>query len=277
VEKVSRSYGGIRAVSEASLTLHEHQILGIIGPNGAGKTTLFDLIGGTAAVESGQVRLGGIELTDLGPDVRARLGLGRSFQDARLFPGLTVAETIAVAFERSLAEKDPLAAALHLPVVAASEAAVTLKVDELIELLGLQGFKDKFISELSTGSRRVVDLACILAHRPSVLLLDEPSSGIAQKETEALAPFIRRIRDETGCAILIIEHDMPLISSVADELIAMELGSIVVQGPPDRVLHDERVITSYLGTSSEIIARSGAVKNGRPRSRRASAKPVAAG
>lgn len=276
VERVSRSYGGIRAVADVSLTLHDREIVGIIGPNGAGKTSLFDLIGGSTAVEDGRILLDGVDLTPLGPDVRALMGMGRSFQDARLFPGLTAAETIAVAFERTIADRDPLAAALHLPVVAASEAAVARKVDELIELLGLGDFRDKFISELSTGSRRVVDLACTLAHRPSVLLLDEPSSGIAQRETEALAPFIRRIRDETGCAILIIEHDMPLISSVADRLIAMELGSVVVEGRPADVLKDERVITSYLGTSGEIIARSGAVKKRKPRPKVAGGVGVAA-
>jgi branched-chain amino acid transport system ATP-binding protein len=210
-------------------------------------------------VERGRIVLDDADVTRVGPDARARMGLGRSFQDARLFPGLTVTETIAVAFETSIGNRDPLAAALHLPVVAESEAAVAAEVDELIELLGLGEYQDKFIAELSMGTRRVVDLACTIAHRPSVLLLDEPSSGIAQKETEALAPFIERIRDETDCAILIIEHDMPFISAVADRLVAMELGSVLAEGPPDQVLNDEKVITSSLGTSSEIIARSGVV------------------
>jgi ABC-type branched-subunit amino acid transport system ATPase component/ABC-type branched-subunit amino acid transport system permease subunit len=256
VEGVSRSYGGVRAVSNVTLTLHEQQILGVIGPNGAGKTTLFDLIGGSTAAEKGRVILDGADLTDRGPDVRARMGLGRSFQDARLFPGLTVAQTIAVALECTIGDRDPIAAALHLPAVKESETHVTKKVNEMIELLGLERFRDKFISELSTGSRRIVDLTCTLAHQPSVLLLDEPSSGIAQRETEALAPLVRRIRDDTGCAIVIIEHDMALISSVADQLVAMELGEVITQGPPAQVLNDERVITSYLGTSAEFISRT---------------------
>jgi ABC-type branched-subunit amino acid transport system ATPase component/ABC-type branched-subunit amino acid transport system permease subunit len=256
VEGVSRSYGGVRAVSNLTLTLHEREILGIIGPNGAGKTTLFDLIGGSTTADTGRVLLDDTDLTHRGPDARARLGLGRSFQDARLFPGLTVAQTIAVALECTISERDPIAAALHLPAVTESESHVTKKVNDIIELLGLERFLDKFISELSTGSRRVVDLACTLAQEPSVLLLDEPSSGIAQRETEALAPFIRRIREDTGCAILIIEHDMSLISSVADRLIAMELGELIAQGPPTQVLNDDRVITSYLGTSSKYINRS---------------------
>jgi ABC-type branched-subunit amino acid transport system ATPase component/ABC-type branched-subunit amino acid transport system permease subunit len=256
VQGLSRSFGGVRAVSNVTLALHEHEVLGIIGPNGAGKTTLFDLIGGSTTAEQGRVLLGGADLTDRGPDARARMGLGRSFQDARLFPGLTVAQTIAVALECVVGDRDPIAAALHLPAVKESESLVTKRVNEIIELLGLERFRDKFISELSTGSRRIVDLACTLAHEPSVLLLDEPSSGIAQRETEALAPFIMRIRDDTGCAILIIEHDMSLVSSVADELVAMELGEVIAQGVPTQVLSDDRVITSYLGTSSEFINRS---------------------
>ena len=150
------------------------------------------------------------------PQTRAKLGLGRSFQDGRLFPALTVTETIAVALECSVDVRDPLAAALHLPAVVDSEAKVEDRVEELIELMGLGAFRDKFVHELSTGSRRIVDLACILAHQPTVLLLDEPSSGIAQREAEALGPLLLRIRDSLGASILVIEHDLPLLTSVAD-------------------------------------------------------------
>ena len=125
-----------------------------------------------------------------------RAGLGRSFQDARLFPSLTVAESIAVALERHLEFRDPLAAALGLPAVAEAERRSGVEVHELIELLGLGAFRNKFVSELSTGSRRIVDLAMTMAHDPSMLILDEPSSGIAQRETEALGPLLQRIQAE---------------------------------------------------------------------------------
>src|SRR6185436_38543 len=115
-----------------------------------------------------------------------------------------------------------IAAALHLPAVVDSEAAVEDRVEELIDLMGLGAFRDKFVHELSTGSRRIVDLACILGHQPTVLLLDEPSSGIAQREAEALGPLLLRIRDALKCTILLIEHDMPLVTTVADELLALE-------------------------------------------------------
>ncbi len=151
-------------------------------------------------------------------------GLGRSFQDGRLFPGLTVDEAIAVALEQHVDVRDPIAATLHLPSVSDSEQAVHDRVDELIELLALGAYRDKFVRELSTGTRRVVDLACVLAQQPSVLLLDEPSSGIAQREAEALAPMLRRVRDELGASLLVIEHDLPLLGSISDRMIALDLG-----------------------------------------------------
>ena len=174
--------------------------------------------------------LGGVELTGRSPDHRARLGLGRSFQDAQLFPALTVEETIAVALDRWVAVRDPLNPALHLPAAFDSEQAVSQRVAELVELLNLGAFRTKFIHELSTGSRRVVDLACVVAHHPSVVLLDEPSSGIAQRESEALAPLLLRLRDELGATLLVIEHDMPLVTSVADRLIALDQGLLVADG-----------------------------------------------
>ena len=190
-------------------------------------------------------------------ETRARLGLGRSFQDGRLFPGLTVAETIAVALECRVEVRDPIAAALHLPAVGDSEADVADRVEELIELMGLAAFRDKFTRELSTGSRRIVDMACVLAHQPSVLLLDEPSSGIAQREAEALGPLLLRIRDALDATILIIEHDLPLLTSVADRLVALDLGAVVTIGDPAEVVSHPTVVESYLGTSETAIARSG--------------------
>ena len=123
--------------------------------------------------------------------------------------------------------------------------------------MGLAAFRDKFVSELSTGSRRIVDLCGILAHDPNVILFDEPSSGIAQRETEALGPLLKRIQAETQCSMLVIEHDMPLITAVSDEIIALELGAIVVRGTPDEVIRDPRVISSYLGGDIDVIQRSG--------------------
>lgn len=256
---LSKRFGGISATHDVSFQLHDNEILGFIGPNGAGKTTLFDGISGFLPIDGGTIHLDGDDVTYLSADARARRGLGRSFQDARLFPALTVTETIALSLERQIAVRDPIAAGLNLPAVAESELEVKARVEELIELMGLGAFADKFVSELSTGSRRIVDLACILGHGPKVILFDEPSSGIAQKETEALGPLLRRIRDTTGASLLVIEHDMPLITSISDRMVALDQGAVVTIGAPGEVVNHPQVVSSYLGGSGEAISRSGAL------------------
>ncbi|MDQ1375059.1 MAG: hypothetical protein QOJ09_2397, partial [Actinomycetota bacterium] len=223
-------------------------------------------VSGFLSIDAGRILLRGHDVSDWPPYDRAANGLGRSFQDARLFPSLTVAETIAVALERHLQSRDVVAAALHLPAAYESELAAAARVDELIDLMGLGAFQEKLVSELSTGSRRIVDLACILAQDPSVLLLDEPSSGVAQRESEALAPLLLRVREHTGCSMLVIEHDMPLLSSICDEMVALELGAVIARGSPHEVLEHPRVIESYLGTDESVIQRSGTRRSGTRRS-----------
>jgi branched-chain amino acid transport system ATP-binding protein len=260
VRGLSVSFGGILAVNDVSFDLERGKILGLIGPNGAGKTTIFDLITGVLDRDSGQIWVKGVNVSEWGADRRSAVGLGRSFQDARIFPSLTVAENVALGLERHIEVRDHLAAALNLPAMQESEDNVAWTVDDLIDLLGLSAFRDKFVAELSTGSRRIVDLAMAIAHDPSVLLLDEPSSGIAQKETEALGPLLTRIRDEANCALLVIEHDMPLITGISDEIIALELGATVVRDTPEKVISHPRVIEAYLGGDIDVIHRSGASK-----------------
>src|SRR4051812_21346582 len=255
---ISVRFGGIQAVRNVSLSVRAGEVLGLIGPNGAGKTTVFDAISGFVSLAQGRVLLGGEDVTEWTPDRRARAGLGRSFQDARVFPSLTVAENLALSLERHLPVRDHLAAALGLPEVREAEDDIAWSVADLIELMSLGAFRDKFVSELSTGSRRVVDLAMSVAHDPAVLVLDEPSSGIAQREAEALGPLLQRIRSETHCAMLIIEHDMPLITAVSDRLMALELGQVIAEGTPAEVVSDPRVIASYLGEDEAAVARSGA-------------------
>ena len=268
--EVGRRFGGVTAVDDVTLEVSEGEVVGFIGPNGAGKTTLFDLISGFLRPDGGRIVFGDDDITSWGADRRGRAGMGRSFQDARIFPSMTVIENIAVALERHLEVRDPLAAALSLPASVESEAEAAWEVHELIELLGLEAYGNKFVGELSTGTRRVVDLAMAIAHRPQLLLLDEPSSGIAQRETEALGPLIRRIHDELGCAVLLIEHDMPLVMNVAPRLVAMELGAVITDGRPDGVVNHPQVVASYLGTDESVIARSGTTTTRRqPRRRRA--------
>jgi branched-chain amino acid transport system ATP-binding protein len=259
VRSVGVSFGGIVAVDDVSFDVTSGQILGLIGPNGAGKTTLFDAICGFVPLRTGRVALAGKEITRLAPAERSRAGLGRSFQDAKLFSSLTVAETLACALERKVKSQDPVSTVFGMPWVWAAERLVSNHVDQLIDLLGLGAFRDKFISELSTGSRRIVDLGCVLAHQPTVLLLDEPSSGIAQRETEALGPLLKRVQEATGCTMLLVEHDMPLVTSIADELIALETGRVIARGTPREVTNHPAVVEAYLGTDERIVARSGEV------------------
>src|SRR5262249_15865043 len=253
LEGISKRFGGLAALTDVTFTAKAGEIVGFMGPNGAGKTTLFDVISGFLAPDQGSITIGSGDnarhITSLSAAARSRIGLGRSFQDGRLFGSLSVKETIALAYERHLDVRDPVAAALRLPYVVDAEDEIEAGVENLLELLGITDFREKLIRELSTGSRRIVDLACVIAHGPAVLLLDEPSSGIAQRDGEALGPVLLRVRERTGATVLVIEHDVPLLLGIADRVIALDLGEIVADGDPDEVVHDERVVTSYLGAT----------------------------
>lgn len=257
VRDITKSFGGIHALKGVSLDLREGEVLGIIGPNGSGKTTLFDVISGFQKPDSGTVRFEGVDITSLSPEERSRRKMIRRFQDARLFPSLTVYETLLVSLEQRLEVKSSLLNAAAFPQARRAERRLRARADRLVELLELGSYRDNFVKELSTGLRRILDLACVLAAEPRLLLLDEPSSGVAQAEAEGLAPLLGRVRFETGCSILIIEHDMPLISAVSDELLALEQGEYVTRGAPEDVLNNERVIEAYLGGSEAAIKRSG--------------------
>ena len=212
VDGVSVHYGGVAALADVTVEVLPGEIVALVGPNGAGKTTLFDAVSGFLAVDHGRIALvgtGARDLTGLRPPTRARAGLGRSFQDGRLFPALTVRETVTVAGARH------------------GRARRRARVDELLEQLGLTDDADRFVHELSTGMRRIVELACVLAHEPRVLLLDEPSSGLAQRETEALAPLLLDVRARLGASVLLVEHDLALVDAVADRTVTLELGRVV--------------------------------------------------
>ena len=254
VDAITKRYGGISAVGGVSMSVRRGETLGLIGTNGAGKTTLFEIIGGFTNPDTGTVLFDGVDITNAAPEKRARIGLVRSFQDAPLFPTLSVRETIRLALER--VHPTPTLAAV---IGARNEGrAVGKRADELLELTGLTGYADVPVSSLSTGTRRIAELACILAMEPTLLLLDEPSSGIAQRETEALAGVIESVKQRLGTTVIIIEHDMPLVRALSNRLIAMESGRIIAEGSPSAVLSDPQVVASYLGGDSTAIERSGA-------------------
>ena len=253
VESLAVRFGGVHALGGVDLTVGQDEIVGLIGTNGAGKTTLMDCVSGYVAPDEGSITVYGCEVSRMAPELRPYAGLGRSFQDARLYPSLTVTETLLVAVERH-APSGLFAGMFWL--AGRQERAKRRVVGELITMMGLGAYAERRTGELSTGTRRVVDLTCILAQRPRLLLLDEPTAGIDQRETEAFGPLLRRIKDELGCAILLIEHDMPLIMSLSDRVYAMEAGRVITSGTPEQVKNDPRVVASYLGTTEEAINRS---------------------
>jgi ABC-type branched-subunit amino acid transport system ATPase component/branched-subunit amino acid ABC-type transport system permease component len=248
---VRKSFGGITVIPDLDLDVAPGEVVGLIGHNGAGKTTLFDIMSGFLGADHGTIALDADDITTWAPHTRALAGIGRSFQEARLFPSLTVLETVLVALDAHLANRDPVAAALALPASLDSEAAAVERADQLLTRLGLQGYRDKPIGELSTGTRRIVEIACVLAQEPTVVLLDEPSAGVAQAETEALGPLLRQVHAETGCTMLLIEHDMGLMRTVCDRLVALEQGQIIADGPTAEVLTHPAVVASYLGSQPQ--------------------------
>jgi ABC-type branched-subunit amino acid transport system ATPase component/ABC-type branched-subunit amino acid transport system permease subunit len=257
VQGVHMRFGGIVALDEPDIVVRPGEIVGLIGTNGAGKTTLMNVISGVLRPDAGSVRVFGREMTDLAPDYRAAFGLSRSFQDASLFAGLTVRETIQVAIARRH-KVGILSAMLGAPWVRRSEARTRAEADELIERFGLGAWADARTSELSTGSRRICDLAAQVAAGPKILLLDEPTAGVAQREAERFGPLLRQIRDELDCAVLIVEHDMPLLMGLCDRIYALETGAVIAEGTPEAIREDPRVVASYLGTEEAAISRSGA-------------------
>jgi ABC-type branched-subunit amino acid transport system ATPase component len=259
-------FGGVRALAAVSLAVATGEIVGLIGTNGAGKTTLMNVISGVITPQRGSVKIFGNEVIDLAPDFRAAFGLARSFQDATLFAGLTVRETIQVALAHRH-KVGVMSAMVSAPWVRASERRTRQTADDIIERFGLRAWADTRTSELSTGTRRICDLAAQVAAGPKLLLLDEPTAGVAQREAEAFGPLLRRIRDELDCAVLIVEHDMPLLMGLCDRVYAMETGQVIAEGTPEEIRNDSRVIASYLGTEESAIGRSGATVPRQPASK----------
>ncbi|MEY2470271.1 MAG: hypothetical protein QOF21_2969 [Actinomycetota bacterium] len=254
---VGVAYDFLRVLDDVSISVSAGEIVGVIGPNGAGKTTLFDCISGFLPCE-GTVNVAGVDVSKLGPHKRAAAGLGRSFQDARLYHSLTVLDTLRVSAELATSGGGVIASMLSLPRARRAETEASALAAEQIDAFGLRAYRDKLVGELSTGTRRIVDIAALLVQKPRVVLLDEPSSGIAQREAEALRPLLLDVRDRTGCAIVLIEHDMPLLLGLADRVYALETGRVIAHGEPDSVIRDPEVVRSYLGADPAAINRSGA-------------------
>jgi ABC-type branched-subunit amino acid transport system ATPase component/ABC-type branched-subunit amino acid transport system permease subunit len=260
VTDVNVRFGGVVALSGPDIEVRKGEIVGLIGTNGAGKTTLMNVISGLISPSSGSVQLFGQEVVDLPADLRSAFGLSRSFQDASLFSGLTVTETVQLPITQRH-KVGMVSAMFAMPWVRSSEQRTRQEALAIVDRFGLSNWADARTSDLSTGTRRICDLAAQVAAKPWLLLLDEPTAGVAQREAEAFGPLLRRIRDDLDCAILIVEHDMPLLMGLCDRIYALETGTVIAEGTPDEIRVNPRVIASYLGTTDAAIDRSGALAN----------------
>ena len=255
VREVSLRLGGLQVLDAVSLEVHRGEIVGLIGPNGAGKTTLFDVVSGFRPDARGRVFLDGTDLLSRRAWERPWLGVGRTLQQVTLYRNLTVRDCIRLSLHRRYRDR-PVRSLLSACFAGARSASEERDIDrraaEVIERLGLDDYADKLASELSYGTLRLTELACILAVEPTLVLLDEPSSGIAQRETEALGPLLLELREELGATFLVIEHDMPLIMGISDRVYALAAGQVLAEGTPEEIQHDPAVIESYLGASFDI-------------------------
>jgi branched-chain amino acid transport system ATP-binding protein len=235
IAEVAVQFGGLLAVDDASLSVPAGRVTGLIGPNGAGKTTLFNVITGLQAPSRGRVMLDGADVTRRKPYRRARLGIARTFQRLEAFGSLSARENVLVALEMRRRW--------------ASKRYDCGKVaDEILERVGIERVADKRVESLPTGSARLVELARALATDPKVLLLDEPSSGLDEQETDALGALLRELT-AGGLAVLLVEHDMPLVMEACSHISVLDFGRVIAQGTPSEIQADPSVQRAYLGTA----------------------------
>jgi ABC-type branched-subunit amino acid transport system ATPase component len=233
-------------------------VSGLIGANGSGKTTLLNAVTGLVNPSSGSVLLDGDDISDYMPEERAGMGVLRSFQDCTLYPELSVEDALLLC-EDARRPVGVLSTTFQLPWARRAERQKREAVDRVIASFSLERFRHHLTGHLSTGTRRVVDLASIVLTSPRLLLLDEPTAGIAQREAEAFIPLLKRLQEVTGCTVLLVEHDVPLVFELCSDVYVMQNGAVVASGPPEEIRHDPRAVAAYLGASDEALSVTGAV------------------
>jgi branched-chain amino acid transport system ATP-binding protein len=251
LEGVSRSFGGLMAVGDVGFSVQPGEIFGLIGPNGAGKTTLFNLISGLTPVSAGRISFLGKDILGIAPHKVAGMGMARTFQNIRLFSGMSVLDNVRAPMQ-AFAETGLLSDLLGLPASRAQERRIRDRAMELIGLVGLDSKAQDLASSLPYGERRRLEIARALALRPKLLLLDEPAAGLNLAEKAELSAFIRDLRTRFDLTVLIIEHHVPLVMGLCDRLAVLNFGRLICQGKPDEVRNDQCVIDAYLGDSHAV-------------------------
>jgi branched-chain amino acid transport system ATP-binding protein len=252
-DDISVQFGGLKAVDGVSFKVAKGEVFTIIGPNGAGKTTVFNIVSRIYQPTSGRVRLEGTDITALPPHKVAGAGIARTFQNIELFEHATVLQNLLIGAHIHRTTH-PLVEALFLPSVMRAEVRLREQVEEIIDLLDLAVHRDSMVAGLPYGARKVVELGRALATRPKLLLLDEPSSGLNVEETEDMAFWIQDITRDHGITVIMVEHDMSLVSRVSDRVLAMNQGRVLATGTPAEVQGHPAVIEAYLGRPAEAVA-----------------------
>jgi ABC-type branched-subunit amino acid transport system ATPase component len=245
---VSVRFGGLQALDRVGIHARPGEILGLMGPNGAGKTTLFDVLSGNVSANSGRVLFAGDDITDLPPHRRARLGIGRTYQQARLFGELTTVESVAIALEqRHRSRLLPTLAAW--PTTFRIERRQRAAAYEVLELLEIAGYADRCAAELPTGIRRLAELACVIALQPTVLLLDEPTAGFTPREIASFLPVVNEVRSHLDATIVMIDHDIHVMRDLVDRLYVLAVGHVIAHGPASVLETDTAVRDVYTGVA----------------------------
>ena len=252
VNHVTKRFGGLTAVNGVSFVVNQGEILSVIGPNGAGKSTLFKLISSFLSTSSGDVRLAGERINNLAPHIVARKGVVRTFQETTIFRSMTVRENIIVSHHlRSCASLWGFF--LGSKVAKTDEHSFGQSADNIIDFLGLQAIRNELASTLPQGHLRALGMAIGLATDPKVLLLDEPFAGMNHDETMHMVDLVRRLRDERGVTVLLVEHDMPAVMKISDRIVVLNFGEKIAEGTPLEIQNNERVIEAYLGSEDAAI------------------------
>lgn len=250
VEKLTKSFGGLTAVSNVSINIKKGELIGLIGPNGAGKTTLFNLLTGVYEPTSGSIKLkidgDEKELSGLKPYNITKIGLARTFQNIRLFKDLTVLDNIRIAMHQNIDYKLP-SALLRFNKYYEEEARLKEEAEELLEIFNLTHKKDELAKNLPYGEQRHLEIVRAMATKPVLLLLDEPAAGMNPNETVHLTETIAKIRNEFNLTVLLIEHDMSLVMKICERIYVLDYGTMIASGKPEEIKNDSRVIGAYLG------------------------------